>query len=285
MTLFRFTRERRHSLAAFILFALFVVQAVGQAAAPAAAKLSAAELELTEKITIASIKEMTSALASPEMEGRGTGQPGGDKAAVWIADRFKSLGLKPLGDKGSYLQKVDFKESTASEASFTFGDQSLASGTEFALQPHNNGNKNISGDMVFVSYGIQSKQANIDMLEGANLSGKVVVMIEGPPPGFPKKSWDDQKAQMAIVGSLIRAGVVALVFIGQGGEEEPPEIPISYFSRRQIMRPDEQGYPTVCSANDLCKRGGSGEVVFKVGHDTKGSPRSRGHAGVQADRS
>lgn len=231
-------------LAALFVFSALVAQAIGQAAAPSA-KLSPVELELKDKITVASIKEMTEALSAPDMEGRGTGQPGGDKAANWIADRFKALGLKPLGDKGSYLQKVDFKETTAtSETSFAIGEQSLTHGTDFAFVPMNNGNKNVSGDMVFVSYGIQSTQAKIDMLEGAKLSGKVVVMLEGPPPGFPKKDWEAKKAQMAIFRTIVFAGAAALVFIGQGMEERPPEESISYMSRRQIARPDESGYPS-----------------------------------------
>src|SRR6188472_3078148 len=112
-----FSKGRRSFGSLFVLSVL-VFQALGQAAAPAA-QLSGVEAEIAEKITIASIKEMTAALSSPEMEGRGTGQPGGDKAANWIADRFKSLGLKPLGDKGSYLQKIDFKETVfTSETAF-----------------------------------------------------------------------------------------------------------------------------------------------------------------------
>ncbi len=235
----------RRSLVGVLIFSIFVVQAIGQAAA-LAQKLSAAELELADKITVSSIKEMTAALSAPEMEGRGTGQPGGDKAANWIADRFKSLGLKPLGDpQGTYLQKVDFKETvTTPETSFTMGDQSLNHGSDFAFVPQNNGNKNVSGEMIFVSYAIQSKQANVDMLEGANLAGKVVVMIEGPPPGFPKKDWQSQKAQMAIMRTVIVSGAAALVFIGTGDEERSPEESISYLSRRQLTLPNEEGYPS-----------------------------------------
>ena len=126
-------------LTAFWLIAAFATGTLiqGQAAAPGRA-LSAAETELAEKITISSIKEMTAALASPEMEGRGTGQPGGDRAAAWIADKFKSYGLKPLGDKGSYLQKVEFKETTATQdTSFLVGDQMLVYAVDYVLLPPN----------------------------------------------------------------------------------------------------------------------------------------------------
>ena len=236
----------RRPLIAFFVISVLTLESLGQASAAVATtpKLVGFEAELAEKITVASIKEMTAALSAPEMEGRGTGQPGGDKAANWIADRFKAFGLKPVGDNGSYLQKVEFKETVvAPDSAFTIGDEKLVHGTDFAFMPLHSGNKSASGDMVFVSYGIQSKQANIDMLEGANLSGKVVVMIEGPPPGFPKKNWDEQKAQIAIMRSVVMAGAAAIVFIGLGTEEHPPEESISYHSRRQLTRPGETGWP------------------------------------------
>ena len=38
-------------------------------------------------------------LASPELEGRGTGSAGGLKARAWVLERFKAAGLHPLDDK------------------------------------------------------------------------------------------------------------------------------------------------------------------------------------------
>src|SRR5580704_17300691 len=40
------------------------------------------------------------------LEGRGTGQRGGDIAAEYIGTQFALYGLKPAGDNGTYLQKV-----------------------------------------------------------------------------------------------------------------------------------------------------------------------------------
>src|ERR1700716_85269 len=45
-------------------------------------------------------------LAHDLLEGRGTGQRGGDLAAEYIATQFAEYGLKPAGENGSYLQKV-----------------------------------------------------------------------------------------------------------------------------------------------------------------------------------
>jgi hypothetical protein len=45
-------------------------------------------------------------LASDELEGRGMNQKGSDLASQYIADQFKSYGLKPAGDDGTYFQQV-----------------------------------------------------------------------------------------------------------------------------------------------------------------------------------
>ena len=47
-------------------------------------------------------------LADDLLEGRGTGTRGGDIAAHYIATQFALYGLKPAGDDGGYLQRVDF---------------------------------------------------------------------------------------------------------------------------------------------------------------------------------
>src|SRR4051794_35489000 len=74
----------------------------GQGAAAAKpAALSSAERSAVDHVRAETIRDVTTALAAPEMEGRGTATPGGERAAHYIADRFSSLGLKPLGENGT----------------------------------------------------------------------------------------------------------------------------------------------------------------------------------------
>ena len=47
-------------------------------------------------------------LADDLLEGRGPGTRGGELAANYIATQFGLLGLKPAGDDGTFLQKIDF---------------------------------------------------------------------------------------------------------------------------------------------------------------------------------
>src|SRR6476660_7753315 len=47
-------------------------------------------------------------LSDDALQGRGTGQKGGDMAAAWIAAQRKSYGLAPAGEHGTYFQKINF---------------------------------------------------------------------------------------------------------------------------------------------------------------------------------
>ncbi len=62
-------------------------------------------------------------LASDLLEGRGTGQRGGDLAAEYIGAQFESYGLKPAGDDGTFFQNVPMVT------------MKTLPGTQFSLEP------------------------------------------------------------------------------------------------------------------------------------------------------
>ena len=59
-----------------------------------------------QKIDAERIRAHVRFLSHDLLEGRGTGQRGGDIAAEYIATQFALDGLKPAGDNGTYMQKV-----------------------------------------------------------------------------------------------------------------------------------------------------------------------------------
>ena len=83
------TRLRRAPGLVSALLALLLTVAAAPPAPPAAAELQAHVLALT----------------GPEMEGRGSGTPGGDRAARYIAAELARLGLEPGGDAGTFFQE------------------------------------------------------------------------------------------------------------------------------------------------------------------------------------
>src|SRR5689334_19000899 len=97
----------------FFLLALTVCSALfgsGQNASRARAvsypHLPSAAYAAMETISADRIRAHVRFLSHDLLEGRGTGQRGGDIAAEYIATQFALMGLKPAGENGSYMQKV-----------------------------------------------------------------------------------------------------------------------------------------------------------------------------------
>src|ERR1700751_2704500 len=106
---------RRLSIALFIaVTSLAAAQTQSKSSMPAAAQKAMNAID-AEKIR-ATVKY----LSDDALQGRGTGQKGGDMAADWIAEQFKSYGVIPAGDKGTYFQNVDFFGVTTDPKQTTF---------------------------------------------------------------------------------------------------------------------------------------------------------------------
>ena len=141
----------------------------------AAPTLSAAERKAADRVKLETIREITTTLSSNEFEGRGTGQPGADKAARYLADRFAKLGLKPGGENGTYLQPIKFKSAQVMpESSFKIGEVALKLGEDYILlPPYTSEAVDSTGGIVFVGYGVVSPELKRDDLAGLELKGKV----------------------------------------------------------------------------------------------------------------
>src|SRR5690242_7159498 len=57
-------------------------------------------------------------LASDKLKGRTFGSEGETKAGDYIAARFKLLGLKPMGDNGTYFQSLTVKNNNPHEVEY-----------------------------------------------------------------------------------------------------------------------------------------------------------------------
>ena len=234
-----------------LLLSIFLVTSTAfgwtQGAAPATTRtLSATEQKLVDSINIATIKEIVNALAAKEMQGRGTAQPGGDKAAAYLADRFAKLGLKPLGDKNSYLQPIKFRETQfLPQTAFTAGTASLKFGSDFFVSPPYSGDENINAKMVYIAYGVDFPFLKRKDLAGVDPRGKIVVLHDGPPPEIARDRWDKAQAQGAVIHNLIVRGAAAIVFIGQKTETVTFDELADYLSRRRVEPESSSELPEV----------------------------------------
>jgi hypothetical protein len=242
-------RKLSRRLTSGVLVSILLVTSfasAGQRAALASSSdLSAAERDFAKGIKSETIREVVTALSADDMEGRGTAQPGGDKAANYIAQRFARLNLKPMGEKNSFLQPIKFRDSEfLPETSFKLGDQPLKMGPEFVIEPPYSGDKNVSGPMVFIAYGLVANMPKRNDVAGVDFKGKVVVLLEGPPSFVSKEAWKKADIEIPLMRGLVAAGAAAIVFINHGREEHPYSELSDYMVRRQIERADSSEYPS-----------------------------------------
>ncbi|MDQ3685916.1 MAG: hypothetical protein M3430_09995, partial [Acidobacteriota bacterium] len=177
------------------------------AAKPAAA-LSAAESDAAARVKVETIREVTTALSANEMGGRGTATPGGERAAKYIADRFSKLGLKPLGDAGTYLQAVKFKSTQVlPESSVKAGEAMLKFGEDFVAAPFSIEQADANGELVFVGYGVASEGLKRDDFAGLDLKGKIVVVTGGSPKNVDEAAWKKATSMQNRIVGLVPRGV------------------------------------------------------------------------------
>jgi Zn-dependent M28 family amino/carboxypeptidase len=133
-------------------------------------------------------------LADDLLEGRGTGTRGGDIAAHYIASQFELYGLKPAGDDGGYLQRVDFRGVQTLPA--TSASLLPAQGAPIALNLGEDvvvGNQtqtesvDVDAPVVFVGYGIEAPEYRWNDFKGVDVRGKVVLVIVNEPPSSDAK--------------------------------------------------------------------------------------------------
>jgi Zn-dependent M28 family amino/carboxypeptidase len=127
-------------------------------------------------------------LSSDLLEGRGTGQRGGDIAAEYIGTQFALYGLKPVGDDGTFFQNVPMVSvHTLPATTFKLVPKS---GEPLALKNlddfvTNNESQTETADIdapiVFVGYGITAPEYNWDDYKGVDLKGKVVLLFVNEP--------------------------------------------------------------------------------------------------------
>jgi Zn-dependent M28 family amino/carboxypeptidase len=129
-------------------------------------------------------------LSSDLLEGRGTGAPGGEIAAHYIAAQLEAKGLKGAGSGGSFFQPVSLvgvradPKTTLTVAgrngkeSFKFADDFVVfTGAQTDVV-------DVDADLLFVGYGISAPEQRWNDYKGAesDYRGKILVILVNDPP-------------------------------------------------------------------------------------------------------
>jgi len=139
----------------------------------------------------ASYMEHVKFLASQKLKGRGTGTPGLEKAADYIARQFKIAGLKPIN--GSYFQqfnvtvKAQMGKRNRMEYRLSNEKQTLKTGDDY-LPFSFSETGNVSCPVVFAGYGITAKEYNYDDYAAIDVKDKCVLLLRYEPQEFEENS-------------------------------------------------------------------------------------------------
>ncbi|HEV7519277.1 MAG TPA: M28 family metallopeptidase [Thermoanaerobaculia bacterium] len=163
------------------------------ASAPAALPMPAGAERAARAITRGSLEAPIRYLADDLLEGRGPASRGDELARLYLQTTLELLGFQPGGPNGAWQQPFeivgvaatlpetwDFKAGGESVALKRSEEYMAASGVQNEKAAIDN------APLVFVGYGIQAPEYQWDDFKGADVRGKVLVMLNNDPDWDPK---------------------------------------------------------------------------------------------------
>jgi hypothetical protein len=160
-------------------------------------------------------------LSSEKYKGRLSGSPEYLDAAKWCAGRFQEWGLKPANN-GSWFQYFPNAYSEVySKGSVVFTN---ADGSKTELQfpddfmpGSNSASGTISGEMVYVGFGITAPELGYDDYKNLDVKGKILIMETGIPytkNDSVQKSWTPYSYHRYKFKNAVEHGAKGLLYVG-----------------------------------------------------------------------
>ncbi|ATQ76730.1 aminopeptidase [Massilia violaceinigra] len=156
------------------------------ASQPALAQKRAAGAATAPVVAEAPLRAHLSFLADDMLEGRGTGQRGGELAVRYLETQAAAIGLLP-GVGKAYRQSVKMvgtKTLSTSAVSFDVGGKTMSPqlGKEIVFNNASGKSKvRFDAPVLFVGYGISADDENWDDYKGVDVTGKLLIMMVNDP--------------------------------------------------------------------------------------------------------
>jgi Peptidase family M28 len=173
----------------------------------------------------------TEALSGDSMEGRDTGSPAYQRAADYVAARFKAAGLRPAGENGSYFQAVPMHEVavTPQGTSFTLvhpdgSETALVFLQQVSISPVENLPAQMQAALTFRGYCGKDAMGDI--------AGRIVVCFGTQREGLPSGAERAANARDGKALGLINIDDPYFTI-------EPPRWPVAY-ARSVKLRSQEE---------------------------------------------
>jgi Zn-dependent M28 family amino/carboxypeptidase len=158
-------------------------------------------------------------LADDRLEGRGTGTPGHQKAAEYVAQEFERVGLTPAGTEG-FLQPVRLisRELDEAQSSLTLlrdsgNEESLVLGRDAIISSRVDPAGSLEAEMIFAGHGLSNAEVHHDDFARLDVRGKLVVFLSGAPPSIPGPLAAHMQSTGERASVLKRLGAIGVVTI------------------------------------------------------------------------
>ncbi len=151
-------------------------------------------------------------LSSPIYQGRQAGTNGGYQSALFVVQRFRSLGLQPAfrtenpADRRQWLQQASLIAPYLLKPSFlelfpigipTILNSLIATPGNHFLPILDSPSIHITAPIVFVGYGIVDPARGVDDYEDIDVNNRIVLFLRGKPPFYPQWITHKEKALIA----------------------------------------------------------------------------------------
>jgi len=155
-------------------------------------------------------------LADDLLEGREAGTRGFDLAALYVAARYRMMGLQPAGDGGTYFQAVPMLRGTRLREDARFAITRGGETSELIFQQDYLPDQTYDADscridsapMAFVGQAVDAPELGHSDFTGVDLRGKVAVVLRNAPSRFPNDQrafhadWEQKAAALARRGAV-----------------------------------------------------------------------------------
>ncbi|MDE3236484.1 MAG: M28 family peptidase [Bacteroidota bacterium] len=186
-------------------------------------------------ITEKALQEKLSVIASADMEGRETATPGQKKAAAYIEQQFKRMGLKPgNGDSYQMYYPVYQDELTGEQLQVNGKTFAWDKDYSFLLNAISSGQWTYN-NIVFAGYGMEDAANKIHDYAGLDAKGKIVLVLEGAPDNYPNKANTrfNPSSTYAKVNVARTQGAAGLLIVSH---DFPKQIPTPFQGNMYLQR-------------------------------------------------
>lgn len=157
------------------------------------------------------------ALSDDHLRGREAAGEGFREASDYVARELKRYGVEPMGDSGTFFQRVPLRARTIDETrcglALLQGRRviPLALGVDAVHSMKLAPAASVNARLVFVGYGLQIPEAGYDDLEGLDLKGAIAVVMQGAPKSVKGPLQAHYSYRSERWKALRRAGAIGMI--------------------------------------------------------------------------